>query len=136
MPQGKIPYKKNRFQMGTSNLRLRMPIGSDSNYGKAFDIGTNIAETLSRDNASTVWDKYVEQAYTATDTLKRYPSQAAGALLLHQSAKKMGIDIRGGSVNLPTKYGSFEIGKIKGGAGIKFNLNKSILKKLEQKLMR
>ncbi len=122
--------------MKTPSLGLDRDIGSDSIYGRSFDIGKNIAQTLSREDASSAWDKYISSASTAVDTLGKYPVQSVGALMLHQYSKKIGLGIGGGKIDFNTKHGSFELGKMNGGTGVKFNLDKSILKKLEQKLMR
>jgi|TARA_R110001583_G_scaffold21177_2_gene80507 hypothetical protein len=142
MPQDKIPYKKKSDapMMGTANLKLMSPVGEDSQYAKMFGMGENILRTLSRADPSSIWESYKAQAYTAADTLKQQPGPTAGALLLYEASKKFGIDIGSGSVKIPTKYGKFKLGtqNIGGSRGMKlsFDMDKSILGKLEQRLMK
>ena len=139
MQQSKAPYKQSQVPMSISNLRLQTPIGEESLYGKMFGFGTNIAETLSGTEPSSVWEKYMSQASTAADTLKRLPAPSAGALLLHEAARRKGIGVSGSGLSFPTKYGKFKIGPsdIGGAKGVKFqfDLDKSILGKLEKRLM-
>ena len=71
MPQSKAPYRQSQSSMSVANLRLKTPIGEESLYGKLFGLGTNIAETFSRSEPSSVWESYMSQAATAADTLKR-----------------------------------------------------------------
>jgi hypothetical protein len=105
-----------------------------------FGFGANVAETLSGSEPSSVWESYMSQASTAADTLKRYPAPSTGALLLHEAARRKGIGISGSGVSFPTKYGKFKIGasNIGGAKGVKFqfDLDKSILGKLEKRLMK
>ena len=140
MPQGKVPYKQSNTPMSISNLRLQSPIGQESLYGRMFGFGANVAETLSGSEPSSVWESYMSQASTAADTLKRYPAPSTGALLLHEAARRKGIGISGSGVSFPTKYGKFKIGasNIGGEKGVKFqfDLDKSILGKLEKRLMK
>ena len=140
MPQQKVPFKSRQSPMSISNLRLQSPIGQESLYGRLFGFGTNVAETLSGSEPSPVWESYMSQASTAADTLKRYPAPSTGALLLHEAARRKGIGVSGSGVSFPTKYGKFKIGtsNIGGEKGVKFqfDLDKSILGKLEKRLMK
>ena len=140
MPQGKVPYKQSQVPMSISNLRLQTPIGEESLYGKMFGFGTNIAETLSGSEPSSVWEKYMSQASTSADTLKRYPAPSAGALLLHEAARRKGIGVSGSGISFPTKYGKFKIGPSnigkEKGVKLQFDLDTSILGKLEKRLMK
>ena len=143
MPQSKIPYKKTSSapqMMSDANLKLRAPIGQSSMYGKMFGLGKNILSTLSRSDPATVWENYKAQASTAADTLKNRPGPTAGALLLYEASKKLGLNIGSGSVGIPTKYGKFKLGtqNVGGSKGVKlsFDMDKSILGKLEQRLMK
>ena len=142
MPQSKVPYKKKSDlpMMGAAALRLQSPIGEDSKYAKMFGMGENILRTLSRADPSSIWESYKAQAYTAADTLKQQPGPTAGALLLYEASKKLGINIGSGSVGIPTKYGKFKLGtqNVGGSRGVKlsFDMDKSILGKLEQRLMK
>jgi len=140
MPQSKSPYRQTQTPMSVANLRLKTPIGEDSLYGKLFSFGTNVAETLSHSEPSSVWSSYMSQAATAADTLKRFPAPSTGALLLHEAARRKGIGVSGGGISFPTKYGKFKVGasNIGGARGVKlqFDLDKSILGKLEKRLMR
>ena len=142
MPQSKIPYKKSSSApqiMGGANLKLRAPIGQDSMYGKMFGMGQNILSTLSRSDPSTVWESYKAQATTAADTLKNRTGPTAGAFLLYEASKRMGADIGSGNIGIPTKYGKFRLGtqNVGGSKGVKlsFDIDKSILGKLEKRLM-
>ena len=142
MPQSKVPYKKksNLPMMGAAALKLQSPIGEDSKYAKMFGMGENILRTLSRADPSSIWESYKAQAFTAADTLKRFPAPSTGALLLHEAARSKGIGIGGGGLSLPTKYGKFRLGtqNVGGSRGMKlsFDMDKSILGKLEQRLMK
>ncbi len=140
MPQQKVPFKSSQAPMSVSNLRLQSPIGQESLYGRLFGFGTNVAETLSGSDPSSVWENYMSQASTAADTLRRYPGPSAGALLLYEAARRTGIGVDAGKVSFPTKYGRFKLGTgdIGGAKGVKlqFDLDKSILGKLEKRLMK
>ena len=140
MPQSKATYRQSQSSMSVANLRLKTPIGEESLYGRLFGLGTNIAETFSRSEPSSVWESYMSQAATAADTLKRFPAPSTGALLLHEAARRKGIGVSGGGISFPTKYGKFKVGSsnIGGARGVKlqFDLDKSILGKLEKRLMR
>lgn len=122
--------------MKSPNLRLKSPMSQDSFYGRSFDIGTNIAKTLSGGGSDSVWDRYLNQSAAALDTLKQFPVQSAGALLLHKAAKDRGIGLSPSGISFGTKYGEFDIKKMDGGVGIKFDLNTSLLQKLERRLMK
>ena len=134
MAQRKIPFKTQDSPMSVANLRLQSPIGQESLYGRLFGFGTNVAETLSGSEPSSVWENYMSQASTAADTLKRYPGPSAGALLLYEAARRTGIGVDAGKISFPTKYGKFKIGTgdIGGAKGVKmqFELDTSILGKL------
>ena len=138
-PQQKVPYKKRQTPMSVSNLRLQSPIGQESLYGRLFGFGTNVAETLSGSDPSSIWENYMAQASTAADTLRSHPGPSAGALLLYEAARRTGIGVDAGKVSFPTKYGKFKIGTgdVGGAKGFKlqFDLDKSILGKLEKRLM-
>ena len=140
MAQRRIPFKKQDSPMSVSNLRLQSPVGQESLYGRLFGFGTNVAETLSGSEPSSVWENYMSQASTAADTLKRYPGPSAGALLLYEAARRTGINVDACKVSFPTKYGKFKIGtgNIGGAKGVKmqFDLDTSILGKLEKRLMK
>ena len=140
MAQRRIPFKKQDSPMSVSNLRLQSPVGQESLYGRLFGFGTNVAETLSGSETSSVRENYMSQASTAADTLKRYPGPSAGALLLYEAARRTGINVDAGKVSFPTKYGKFKIGtgNIGGAKGVKmqFDLDTSILGKLEKRLMK
>ena len=140
MAQRRIPFKKQDSPMSVSNLRLQSPVGQESLYGRLFGFGTNVAETLSGSEPSSVWENYMSQASTAADTLKRYPGPSAGALLLYEAARRTGINVDAGKISFPTKYGKFKIGTgdIGGAKGVKmqFDLDTSILGKLEKRLMK
>ena len=84
MPQQKVPFKTKQTPMSISNLRLQSPIGQESLYGRLFGFGTNVAETLSGSDPSSIWENYMSQASTAADTLRRHPGPSAGALLLYE----------------------------------------------------
>jgi len=139
MPQAKIPYKQSQSPMSVSNLRLQSPVGQESLYGRLFGFGTNVAETLSGSDPSSIWENYMSQASTAADTLRKNPAPSAGALLLYEAARRTGIGVDAGKVSFPTKYGKFKLGtgNIGGTKGVKlqFDLDKSILGKLEKRLM-
>ena len=140
MAQRRIPFKKQDSPMSVSNLSLQSQVGHESLYGRLFGFGTNVAETLSGSEPSSVWENYMSQASTAADTLKRYPGPSAGALLLYEAARRTGINVDAGKVSFPTKYGKFKIGtgNIGGAKGVKmqFDLDTSILGKLEKRLMK
>ena len=140
MAQRKIPFKTQDSPMSVANLRLQSPIGQESLYGRLFGFGTNVAETLSGSEPSSVWENYMAQASTAADTLKRYPGPSAGALLLYEAARRTGINVDAGKISFPTKHGKFKIGTgdIGGAKGVKmqFDLDTSILGKLEKRLMK
>ena len=140
MAQRKIPFKTQDSPMSVANLRLQSPIGQESLYGRLFGFGTNVAETLSGSEPASVWENYMSQASTAADTLKRYPGPSAGALLLYEAARRTGINVDAGKISFPTKYGKFKIGTgdIGGAKGVKmqFDLDTSILGKLEKRLMK
>ena len=129
---------KNKLPMGmkSPNLRLDFPVAQDSLYAKSFDIGMNIAKTLSGSRSDSAWDRYLKQSESTLSTLKQFPVQSAGALLLHRSAKSRGIGLSSDGISFGTKYGQFDIQKMDGGVGIKFDLDTSLLQKLERRLMK
>ena len=142
--QGQAPYRQSQVPMSIANLRFKTPVGEESLYGKLFGVGTGVAESLAGSSPSSVWENYMSQAATAADTLKRFPAPSAGALLLHEAARRkgkgIGVGVEEGGLSFPTKYGKFRVGpsNIGGERGVKlqFDLDKSILGALEKRLMR
>ena len=130
--RGQSPYKQSQVPMSVDNLRLTTPIGEDSLYGKLFGLGTGVAEALSNREPSSVFEDYLSKSTTASDII----APSAGALLLHKAARSKGIGVGGGGLSFPTKYGKFKVGSSNvGGArgvNLQFDLDKSILGKLEK----
>jgi len=136
MPQS-ILYKKRKTLLSPQNLRLNRPIGQESLYGKMFSAGVNIADTLSGSEPSSIWENYMSQASQAEKQFRRQPLPTAGALLMYEAAKRKNIGLSSSGVNFQTRYGKMSLGKMEGGGvQMKFDLDKSILGKLEKRLMK
>jgi len=138
MPQTKSPLlKQKKTLLSPQNLRLNRPVGEESLYGRMFAAGVNIADTLSGQEPSSIWENYMSQASQAEKQFRRQPLPTTGALLMYEAARRKNIGLSGSGVNFKTKYGKMSFGKMDGGGvKMKFDLDKSILGKLEQRLMR
>ena len=137
MPDKSPLYKRKKSLLKAQNVRINRPVGEESLYGKMFAAGVNIADTLSGTEPSSVWENYMSQASQAERQFKRQPLPTAGALLMYEAARRKNIGLSGSGVNFQTKYGKMSVGKMEGGGvQMKFDLDKSILGKLEQRLMR
>jgi hypothetical protein len=137
MPQQKsVLFRKNKTLLSPQNLRLNRPIGENSLYGQMFMAGVNIADSLSGTEPSSVWENYMSQASQAEKQFRRQPLPTAGALLMYEAARRKGIGLSGSGMDFKTKYGKVSLGAKKDGLQLKFDLDKSILGKLEQRLMK
>ncbi len=137
MPDKSPLYKRKKSLLKAQNVNINRPVGEESLYGKMFAAGVNIADTLSKTEPSSVWENYMSQASQAEREFRRKPLPTAGALLMYEAARRKNIGLSSSGINFQTKYGKMSVGKMEGGGvQMKFDLDKSILGKLEKRLMR